>query len=169
MNKTKDVGTAFICHKCGNKSTGMKYTFRGQNYCYSCYQKIMQQQENQISEKEHLYNYIKQLFSVCEIPTEVINLIEKELANEKKIKGMELTLKYYYEILGKNSTINTVGYIIRDQYENAKKYFEEVKQIQENNKQVEFDKIPARIIQINPRDLESKVRSNKPKYKIEDL
>ena len=169
MAKTKDVGTAFICQGCGNKSVGIRYTFQGKIYCYECYQKIMRRQEKQVSEKEHLYSYIKSLFSVYEIPVEVLNFIEKELNNGKKPKGMESTLKYYYEILGNSLVLNGVGYVLKDQYENAKKYFEETKKIQENNKKVEFDKIPPRVVYINPADLESETRNNRPKYKIEDL
>lgn len=159
-----------ICNSCGNKITGLKYTYEGKQYCQSCYQVIQQELLKTEQEKNELYNYIKQLFAVSEVPADLVSSIDRELFNGKKINGIKTTLKYYYQIMGHAcNNINTVIFTIRDQYENARNYMLNIAKIIEQNKTVDLN-VPARTVTLKKSELETQ-QSNKTKinYNIEDL
>ena len=155
------------CQDCGSKIIGMKYTHNGKNYCYACYKKLQDLLVEQENQKQALYKYIKELFGIAEIPTEVLSFIDRELSNGKKIKGMEHTLRYYYEIEGHSpSSVNNIIYIIMNQYEAAKNYAINNKKLQKQNAAVDLN-VPPVVVKIDPRNLVS--RAQKKKYKMEDL
>lgn len=159
-----------VCNSCGNKITGLKYTYEGKSYCQACYQNIQQELLKTEQEKDELYNYIKQLFVISELPSDLVAGIDRELFNGKKIKGIKNTLWYYYEVNGHPCTnINSVIYTIRDQYENARNYVIQTKKIIEQNQTVNLD-VPPNVIVIKKSDLDAQ-NNNRPKinYKIEDL
>lgn len=160
------------CQKCGEKITGQKYTVDGKNYCYSCYQKILDEKEKLEKDKQELYNYIKELFNIREVPSEIISMLDREIAAGKKPKGMKLTLKYYYIIQG--NTINydklvSLIFVIKDYYESAKKYQKDMAALKEKNLKKNIEN-KQRIIKINPKDLGNPSRDSKePKYDINKL
>ena len=158
------------CNSCGNKITGLKYTYEGKSYCQSCYQIIQQELLKTEQEKDDLYNYIKQLFGISEVPGDLISGIDRELFNGKKINGIKQTLKYYYQTTGHPcNNIGSVIYVIRDQYENARNYLINTIKIVEQNKIVNLD-VPARTIQIKKSELDAQDKIKKKiNYNIEDL
>lgn len=160
------------CQKCGEKITGQKYTIDGKNYCYDCYQKILDEREKLEKDKQELYNYIKELFRIREVPSEIISMLDREISAGKKPKGMKYTLKYYYIIQGNvinYDKIVSLIFVIKDYYESAKKYQKDMALLKEkNSKKVIEDK--KRIVKINPKDLEDSPRGfKKPKYDIDKL
>jgi len=164
------MANVFICNSCKNKITGLKYTYEGKGYCYSCYQTIQEELLKTEQDKQELYTYIKQLFAISEIPQEVVMGIDRELANGKKLKGIKNTLWYYYEICGYTGSVSGVVYTIRDQYENARAYVLQMNKIKEINKTVDIN-VPENKIVIKQSDLQ-KTQTNprdKINYRIEDL
>ena len=121
-------------------------------------------------DQQQLYRYIKQLFGVSEIPQEVVASITREAAKGKKYRGLRLTLHYYYEVLeNQPNDITVVSYVIRDQYENARKYQEESRKIQEINQQVDLSHTPTRTVKLKATDLTNNIGRKKKKYDITDL
>lgn len=121
-------------------------------------------------DQQVLYRYIKQLFSVTEVPQEVVASITREAAKGKKYRGLRLTLHYYYEILeNQPNDITYVPFVIRDQYENARKYEEESRKIQEINQQVNLSNTPIRTVKLKATDLTNNIGRKKKKYDITDL
>ena len=110
-----------ICTKCENKITGLKYTYNGKSYCYSCYQAIQLELAKAEQDKQELYSYIKQLFAISEIPEDILMGIDREINSGKKVKGIQKTLKYYYEKLEHTADdVALIVFVIKNQYENAR-------------------------------------------------
>lgn len=159
-----------VCNSCGAKITGLKYTYNGKVYCYTCYQSIQEELLKAEQDKQELYNYIKQLFVIAEIPEDVVVGIDRELANGKKLKGIKNTLWYYYEVEAHIcSNVSNVTYVIRDQYENARNYVREINKLKEINKNIDID-VPVRKIVIKKSELDAQNNTKKKiNYNIEDL
>ena len=101
------------------------------------------------------------------MPQEVINAIDRELKKGKKLRGLEETLHYYYEILGNPAnSIRSVPYVFADQYENAKRYVKDSARIAAHNRSVDLTPKTV-VVKVTPESLQS--RRDKPAYNIEDL
>ena len=87
--------------------------------------------------------------------------------DNKKLKGMELTLRYYYEIEGNIPTLPAqVIYVIRDYYDEAKKYYQRARELREKNDQVDLN-VPSVTVKLRLKDLDTKKEDYS--YKMEDL
>lgn len=165
------ANSVFVCAECQQKTKGLKYTYNGRNYCYDCYTKMLKVLEKENTQKQHLYDYIKEIYGINEVPLEVTNMINHELTMGKKIKGIEYTLYYYAQIEGNSlGPVTSLYFIIRDYYEAAHSYVLKTKKQQEQNAQVNLN-VKPRVIHLKKSDLESKNdgHHNTIKYNIEDL
>lgn len=157
-----------VCSDCGRKISGVKYTVGGKTYCYDCYQRVSSLMEDLENQKKELYEYICNLYSISEIPQEVVSAIDRLYKAGKKIKAMGKTLWFYHMIEGHPvNTPSLVGYIIEQNYDRAKKYFEDVKNLKEHNKNVDISVEPI-TIKIRPESLHKKPHVVQT-VKIEDL
>lgn len=161
------MATGFLyCAKCGQRLIGNGHRHLSKNYCDSCYEKVMQELEALELEKDRLYGYIKELFGCVECPAEVIYTIENAIKYGKKVSGIRATLWYYYEIEGHSTdNILLVNKVIKEQYDNARKYIENTKSIKTQNEKIDLNVEPVTI------QLQSNVNKKKKtlKYKMEDL
>jgi hypothetical protein len=57
--------------------------------------------------------------------------------------------------------------VLKEKYEDARKYLEEQKAIREKNSNIEINNVPPITIKMKSKDFE--VKDNKIKYKMEDL
>lgn len=164
------MSSVFICNACKSKITGLKYNYEGKSYCFSCYQNIQQDLLKTEQDKQELYNYIKQLFTVSEIPQDVVAGIDRELSSGKKLKGIKSTLWYYYEVYeNTRNNVSAIPFIIHDQYENAKNYVIQMNKIKEINQNIDIN-VPENKIVIKKSELEKNINPrNKISYNIEDL
>lgn len=99
-------------------------------------------------EKEELENYIKQLFHFTSLPPRILKQIEVFVKENKySYSAIRKTLIYFFEIkhndLDKaNNSIGIVPYVIDE----AKKYWQEIKNAQDKNKELNIeDYIPIDI------------------------
>ena len=156
---------SLYCAKCGQRLIGNGHRFLSKNYCDSCYEKEMVELEALEAEKDRLYGYIKELFGISECPSEVIYAIENNIKYGKKVSGIRATLWYYYEIQGHTTDISFLNKIIKEQYDNARKYIESARQIKKQNDQTNLNVEPITV------KLHSNINKKKrsAKYKMEDL
>jgi len=155
------------CFRCKQKILNWPYSFGGHKYCYECFQIVQEEGVAEENNRASLYEAIRRIFSVKEVPEEVINAINRELKKGKKLKGLEGTLHYYYEIMGNPAnSIRGVIYVFADQYENAKRYLQNSARIAEHNRSV--DLTPKTVtVRVTPESLQK--GHDKPSYNIEDL
>ena len=160
------------CSLCGQAIVpGTEKILDGKKYCATCYLKALEAKERSIALKTDLVNYIIDLFRVGECPPYVSRVIDKAVANGKKIPGIKATIHYYYEVLNNPATPDTLGLIstvIDDWYERTKIYVNEQKEIYEKNLQINLNLPPQKVI-INKTKLEKKEKQRLPKYQMEDL
>lgn len=160
--------TKGICHKCRQPILNWPYTLRGEQYCYECFMQQQSELEEEEAARQVLYSTIKRIFCVSEVPQDVITAIDRELKNGRKISGLEATIRYYYEIMGHPVTsVSNVGFVLRDQYDNARRYAEEVAQIMERNQDVDLS-AQSVTVRVTPESLYPS-RSKKIPYRIEDI
>lgn len=153
------------CAKCGNRIISNIHKFQGNLYCDHCYELIMEEAQKLEDEKQKLYNFIKELFSINELPELAIYIIDKALKEGKKLSGIRGTLNYYYRILGKSTDdILNIGRIIQFEYDNACKYYEEARRIQALNEQVNLNVPP-----INVKIKSTRNERKKPNYNMEEI
>lgn len=158
------MASALVCARCGHKIIGNGSRHLGKLYCNACYDQIIAELNELEKAKEHLFQYIKKLFGEVDLPSDIISIIEYNLKNGKKPRGIEGTIYYYFEVLGHEpNNIYLLGKVIRDEYEHARTYMEERKRIMEANKDVEID-VPPVIYKI-----ERPKGKRKIKYRMEDL
>ena len=159
------MASAIKCTLCGNKIIGNIRRYQGNNYCDHCYEVVMEEAQRNEDEKQKLYAFIREIFSVTELPELVIYIIDKALKEGRKLSGIRGTLNYYYNILGKPAdNILSIGQIIQFEYENACKYYENARRIQKANEKVNLDVPPVTVVVKS-----TKNTRKKPKYKMEDL
>lgn len=93
--------------------------------------------DEEYREKREYYDYLKQILNTDKLSAKVYTLSEKYLNqfNSWSWKGMKDALVYMYEIKEKEITGDVVGYLPYI-YEEAVKFFEEVKRVEANNKKV---------------------------------
>lgn len=158
----------FTCYKCKKKCVGSGYVYQKRKYCYDCFQEFTKELEKEEKQRQELYQYIKQLFMITEIPVEVLNAISREVNDNKKLSGIKLTLKYYYEIEGNPPNSPTqIIFVIRDFYEEAKKHYAKVREIREHNEQIDLN-VPPVTVKLTLDDLSTK-NKERFSYNIEDL
>ena len=158
------MSNILTCAKCGHRIIGNGSRHLGKTYCNACYDQIINELAELEKAKEHLYNYIKKLFGEAELPSDVISIIDYNLKNGKKPKGIEGTLYYYYEVLGHEpNNLYFIGKVIKEEYAHARDYMEERKRIMDANKEVDINVPPVTCTIERPKN---KV---KIKYRMEDL
>lgn len=159
------------CSACGKKIlNGLVYTHNGKAFCYECYQKMQQELAVAEEQKQQLFNYIKQLFSLGELPPDTVNVVEKELSKEKTIQEIHDVLYYYYEIMARpRGSLNAIPFVLKEQYENAMKYFKEAAKLKEINEGIDLSNPTAVTITMSREDLSNPARKRKLKYDISDL
>lgn len=157
---------SLYCARCNQRLIGNGHRYLSKNYCDACYEKEMTELEALEIEKERLYGYIKELFGCTECPAEVVYNIENYIKYGKKVSGIRATIYYYYEIQGHPAdNILFLNKIIREQYDNARKYYEMAKTIKKQNDQTDLNVEPV-VVQLQS-NVNKKKRSIK--YKMEDL
>ena len=159
------------CSVCGKKIlNGLVYTHNGKAFCYECYQKMQQELAVAEEQKQQLFNYIKQLFSLGELPPDTVMAVEKELSRERTAQEIHDVLYYYYEIMARpRGSLNAIPFVLKEQYENAMKYFKEAATLNEINEGIDLSNATTITITMAREDLSSPVRKRKPKYDISDL
>ena len=159
------------CSVCGKKIlNGLVYTHNGKAFCYECYQKMQQELAVAEEQKQQLFNYIKQLFSLGELPSDTVMAVEKELSRERTAQKIHDVLYYYYEIMARpRGSLNAIPFVLKEQYENAMKYFKEAAKLKEINEGVDLSNPTTITITLSREDLNSPTRKRKPKYDIGDL
>ena len=160
------MGTTNTCSACGQKIVGSKYTHGGKNYCCACYGALAEKLEKEAKDKQSLIDYIKDIFSLSELPTETLNLIDRELKSGRTVRGLRATLWYYYDILLTNPTnVLNLSFVFRDQYGAAKEYAEQIAKLKKINKKVDLTP-KTRVVQVKK---DTSGATAKIPYKIEDL
>lgn len=161
----------YICNKCGRHLDGIRYDIDGRGYCHDCYQSILLDKQEVELQKSELYAYICRLFQVNDLPSETVASLDRIIKNGKKIKAIQLTLHYYYEIENHNIDrvqLCNIGYIIDNNYERTRQYLTSVKEIQAKNKEVNLD-VPPVTIKINPKKIQKTSHTLQRTSKIEKL
>lgn len=160
------------CSLCGQSIVpGTEKILDGKKYCATCYLKALEAKERVIALKTDLIDYIAELFRVGECPPYISRVIDKAVANGKKIPGIKATIHYYYEVLNNSATPDTIGFIstvIDEWYEKTKIYIQEQKAIYEKNLKTNLNLPPQKVI-LNKNKLEKKEKQCLPKYRMEDL
>lgn len=158
------------CSECKKKISTNRYKIGSNIYCKECFDKHMAELKDIEEKKKELYNYIKKLFVISDIPESVLNSIDRRIAGGKKVVGIQKTLHYYYEIGEHTATkIEWVPSIIDNYYEEAKKYEKNMREVAEHNSKVDLTP-NTRVIRIRPSDLEARKPSfKKPDYDISSL
>lgn len=155
-----------ICSLCGSIIRDFSMILNNKVVCTNCYNKEIERLEKEESAREELLKYIKEMFG-CECPSDVIGLIDKADILGKKISGIKATIWYYYGVLENSHTPADIQYLyknINDNYENARKYVEERRQLHDKNMAVNIN-VPANTVTIHS----SRDDRKKPQYKMEDL
>lgn len=162
---------AATCSRCGKKIlNGLAYTHNGKAFCYECFKNMQADLLATEEEKTKLYQYIKKLFSLTELPSDTINSISKEIGKGRTYSEIQSTLYYYYEIMeNKRSSIDYLPFIIKDQYENACNYKKEVAELKKVNEQVDLSHTKKRTIVLSQSDLKKQNPHKKKSYNISDL
>lgn len=162
------MASALICAKCGNKIIGTGLKRLGKLYCRACYEQVIAEYDEQEKAKEELYTYIRQLFNISEIPSEVVNVIDYNLKNGKKINGIGSTLKYYFEYSdtyheADSAALSMLGKIIRENYDKAREWGAQRNQVLAYNETVDLNVPPVTV------KIERPKNKSKIKYRMEDL
>lgn len=108
--------------------------------------------EEEYTKKKSYYEYLRTLMTDSELSAKVYAISEKYIENYKFTwEGMYLTLVYLHEIIEKDLTGDVVG-IIPYYYSEAAKYYESIKQIEEQNKNIDVSKMyQEKIVRIQPK------------------
>lgn len=162
------MGVGLVCAQCGQRIIGVGKKAYGKVYCESCYEALMNNIQKNESAKKELTDYICKLFVSRDCPEDVIYAIDTSIRDGKKISGIKGTIYYYFEIMGHQadlSTIHTINFVIKTEYENARKYFMKQQEIKRKNAEVDLN-LPPVIIKINT---EQGRKKDPPPFKIEDL
>lgn len=160
-----------VCAECGAKIVGgLRYTHAGKTYCYACHTKLVDRLKTEEAAQNELYEYIRGLFSIPELPPDVSAAISKNLAKGISPHDIRLALYFYYEIGGHpRGSTSQIPFVIRDQLEAARAYEKEERRLREINDGKQIGTIAPRTVTVTRADLVNDRRVGKPKYKIEDL
>jgi len=109
-------------------------------YCIMCAEKRIKEKAKHTDGWDELYNYICKLYNIDKLTGLMFKQIKDFRDNyEYKNKGMYLTLKYYYEVLGNEVKEDTGLGIIVYYYEKALKHWVEVKAIEKHTDSFELN------------------------------
>lgn len=156
------------CEKCGTLLVGTAFReIEGKKYCEKCYRELVAEKKNFDNALQDLYNYIKEVFGITEIPPDIAGAVMRQITYDRaKPRGLKATIWYYYKVLGNTPRIEWLSRVLKDQYGKAQEYFVEQRSIREKNMKTNIC-VEPRVVVI-PRDNINKKR-NKPKYRMEDL
>lgn len=130
--------TSSKCAMCGNKFLTEEMTSRGgKKYCNDCIE--IKDKENE--DWSTLFEYIKEIYKLKEVPILIItqlNKYRKDEVHPLTSIGMYYTLKYYYEILDNEIQDDKGVGIIPYYYDQAKKYYAKVFDLEEKAEAFEF-------------------------------
>ena len=130
-------GKSGFCTECGNRIIGSPHKLNGKAYCGDCYIKVAQAAKTQDAAVSEVYSYIQGLFGVQDIPFSLQSAITRQIEEGHSPSGVRFTIYYYYEVLGNEpNDITKVSWVIRDMYEEARSYVEEMRKLGEINKDV---------------------------------
>lgn len=162
---------AAACSNCGARITaGLAYSYNGKPVCYNCLKKIQSELKSVEGERDSFCQYLRGLFSLSEIPQNVLKQVDKEVAAGKGYQDLRFVIYYYYEVLGnKRGSIDSVIYVIRDQFNRAQQYKLQLEVTKEKNKGVDLSTPVVRTIVLSPEDLANPNKRKKKKYDISDL
>ena len=114
--------------------------------CGDCYFKEVESLQKQEKEKVAFYEYLKKLFGKTSCPEPVKNAVDWALRDGKSLTGIRFTVYYYYEVLANSpENISEVQWIIRDYYEEAKSYAQEMNELGEYNRSVNIVRTPTQL------------------------
>lgn len=125
------------CKKCEKKITkDEKYTHSNKTYCKECYDKIKSEQEQRELFIRTVCNYMN-----IESPTGIMlkQLKEYKLEFNYSYSGMNYTLWYFVNILGKVPQTKYGLAFIKYHYHDARKYYEQQSKIKESLNNIEFE------------------------------
>ena len=126
-----------FCSECGCRIVGNPHKLNGKSYCGDCYLKVAKAAKSQDAAVSEVYAYILKLFGAREIPFSLQSAISRQLEEGHSPSGVRFTIYYYYEVLGNEpNDITKVSWVIRDMYEEARSYVEEMRELGEINKDV---------------------------------
>lgn len=133
----KHVVKCFYCGKSFDTNLEPWVKPNSKRYAHElCHQRAIKEHEQENVDKEALYDYIKNLFGYEIIPTGVLKQIKKYIEeNHYTYSGILKTLKYFYEVKhgNKEKSGGRIG-IVEYCYEDARRYYYEIWQAQEINK-----------------------------------
>lgn len=159
-----------FCTKCG-KMFGvgrLVYEFKGKPVCYDCFQKEQETLLAAEEDRKKLYQYIKEQFSIREIPTTVINRIDYLIEKDKRTSnGIKYTLYYCLHVLGKTFNLEYIGTIVNNYYEEARDYASKQVLIKKKNEEIDLN-VEPRVIKIDIKKLHEE-KKPKTSCNIEDL
>jgi len=134
----------------------------GRFYHRACYEKSVTEAERDLASLE---NYIKQLFGIDVLTVKIKNQIQAYIKSGYKVRGIEKTLRYWFEIKKEpiekaNGGIAIVGYV----YEDARNFYSN----QEANKKAILQNTD---LQNQPKEIYIKLpqRKCRPSIDIKDL
>lgn len=107
--------------------------------------------DEEYKEKKAFYDYIKEITGEDKLSAKVYALSEKYIERYGFTwTGMKDTLVYLNEIKEETLTGDVVGIIVY-RYEEAQEFFEDVKRVEERNKDVDISKLyTERVIKVKP-------------------
>lgn len=162
----QDMATK-ICRGCNQHIVGMNYGYGGATYCAACFQKLQDRLAHDEGDRKLLYDTIRRIFNVTEIPDEVVAAVNREVKAGRKLTGLTATLRYYYDLEGHvPGGVYSAIPVFREQYENARNYARKMAQIAERNQNIDLD-VPPTIVTVTPESLRP-IRQ-RPTINIEDL
>lgn len=152
------------CPKCQQIIIGSGRLFNGKLYCDQCYKIASDEAQNFENEKRSLFEFIKELFAIDELPDSWVVTIDQLVSSGKTLAGIRMTLTYYYTILGNTPNMVYGLSIVKKYYEETRQYAIKQQEIMQKNMEHE-DKAETVTVKIT-RPVSTR---KKPNYRIEDL
>lgn len=134
----------------------------GKKICLQCASKS---QANSNNELQALIDYMKKVYKKTDIPDSWMIYIDKLIKQGRTYSGIRGTLYYWYELQGNTPdyySMSEIG-IVDFVYEEASKFFAELEEINNHNRNLEYKPI-VKVIETTKEEEQSK--SN---IRIEDL
>ena len=152
------------CPKCQEIIIGSGRLYNGKLYCDRCYKIVIDEALNFENEKRALYEFIKELFAIDELPDSWVATIDQLVSSGKTLAGIRMTLTYYYTILGNTPNMMYGLSIVKKYYEETRQYAIKQQEIMQKNMEHE-EKAETVTVKIT-RPVSTR---KKPNYRIEDL
>lgn len=152
------------CPKCQQVIIGSGHLYNGKLYCDQCYKIAIDEAQNFETEKRSLFDFIKELFGIDELPESWNATIDQLVRSGKTLGGIRMTLTYYYQILGNTPSVTYGLSIVSKYYEETRQYALKQEEIMRKNLTHE-EKSETITVKIN-RPVSQKRKLN---YRIEDL